>query len=670
MLLSAGAATALAVVTVLAGASSSDQRLLLVSVGWWLIATVDRAAARPARADQPADRATAGEREGEHLAARAAPERDPPQPPVAAAACSRCSPAGSPSSRRRSPASPPASRSSGRSPGAARTRRWRRSRSATARASTCSRTSPLRPMALLRTPGFKASRAANVQRRRHLSMPASGGRADVLIVSLGSTTGLRRADEELAAVAAARRRERRARGRAPPARGAHAALTDLLWARAARAAAGAALARGRRARGHLLDARPPRCCGRGPARSASTRSPPATGPAATALAAPARAPAPAPARRCCCRWSEGALREALGRGAGERPRARRAASRSSPPARRRRSATSPRSPTRPTRARRASTACSRPGGALRRVAGAGAELLVAGASPAQLSAAGHRRSRRSPACASWARWRARSYRALLRRARVFVCAPRREDYGIAQLEALADGCLLVTTPAPGPYAALPLARSLDPRLVGEDLAAALRAALTDPAPPATPSARAPRSRRSRAARATRSSPRSCCRACSASAPQLCPRDACWRPARRVSQARRAVATPQRMFASVSVRWASESITIGTPARAAARAWTSERSRRSGLALISSIVPGARGGREHGVEVDRVGRAALDQAAGRVADRVARAGARSRRSCARSSPARRSRRRCARWRSPSRAARAARPRSRASRRAGC
>jgi len=72
------------------------------------------------------------------------------------------------------------------------------------------------------------------------------------------------------------------------------------------------------------------------------------------------------------------------------------------------------------------------------------------------------------------------YRALLRRARVFVCAPRREDYGIAQLEALADGCQLVTTPAPGPYAALPIARALDPRLVGEDLHAALRAALDDP----------------------------------------------------------------------------------------------------------------------------------------------------------------------------------------------
>ena len=36
--------------------------------------------------------------------------------------------------------------------------------------------------------------------------------------------------------------------------------------------------------------------------------------------------------------------------------------------------------------------------------------------------------------------------------------------------------------APGPYAALPLARALDPRLVGDDLAAAIRAALDDPAP--------------------------------------------------------------------------------------------------------------------------------------------------------------------------------------------
>jgi hypothetical protein len=85
-----------------------------------------------------------------------------------------------------------------------------------------------------------------------------------------------------------------------------------------------------------------------------------------------------------------------------------------------------------------------------------------------------------------------AYRALLRRARVYVTAPRREDYGIAQLEALADGCALVTTEAPGPYAALPLARGLDARLVvpagaGEDrtavdLALALRTALDEPAP--------------------------------------------------------------------------------------------------------------------------------------------------------------------------------------------
>jgi hypothetical protein len=75
-----------------------------------------------------------------------------------------------------------------------------------------------------------------------------------------------------------------------------------------------------------------------------------------------------------------------------------------------------------------------------------------------------------------------AFRALLRRARVFVTAPRREDYGLAQLEALAEGAMLATTPAPGPYAALALARELDPRLVGNDLAGALRAALDDPAP--------------------------------------------------------------------------------------------------------------------------------------------------------------------------------------------
>jgi hypothetical protein len=74
------------------------------------------------------------------------------------------------------------------------------------------------------------------------------------------------------------------------------------------------------------------------------------------------------------------------------------------------------------------------------------------------------------------------FRALLRRARLFVAAPAREDYGIAPLEALADGCMLVTTPATGPYPAAAIARAVDPRLVTDDLAAGIRAALDDPAP--------------------------------------------------------------------------------------------------------------------------------------------------------------------------------------------
>jgi glycosyltransferase involved in cell wall biosynthesis len=73
-----------------------------------------------------------------------------------------------------------------------------------------------------------------------------------------------------------------------------------------------------------------------------------------------------------------------------------------------------------------------------------------------------------------------AYRALLRRSRLYVAAPRREDYGIAQLEALADGCALVTTAAPGPYVALDIARRIDPRLVGADLASAIRLALDAP----------------------------------------------------------------------------------------------------------------------------------------------------------------------------------------------
>jgi glycosyltransferase involved in cell wall biosynthesis len=77
------------------------------------------------------------------------------------------------------------------------------------------------------------------------------------------------------------------------------------------------------------------------------------------------------------------------------------------------------------------------------------------------------------------------YRALLRRSRLYLSAPRWEDFGMAQLEALADGCVLVCLYGRGPYVALPLARALDRRLVARDedgFARAIRVALDDPAP--------------------------------------------------------------------------------------------------------------------------------------------------------------------------------------------
>jgi glycosyltransferase involved in cell wall biosynthesis len=107
------------------------------------------------------------------------------------------------------------------------------------------------------------------------------------------------------------------------------------------------------------------------------------------------------------------------------------------------------------------------------------ELLIAGISAEQLARTGLL-APDEPGVRVLGALPSSEFRALLRRARVFVCAPRREDYGIVQLEALADGCRLVTTAAPGPYAALPIARELDARLVGDDLADALRIALEQP----------------------------------------------------------------------------------------------------------------------------------------------------------------------------------------------
>ena len=105
--------------------------------------------------------------------------------------------------------------------------------------------------------------------------------------------------------------------------------------------------------------------------------------------------------------------------------------------------------------------------------------MVAGASSEELLGAGIDLSG-EPGVRDAGRLPAADYRALARRAQVFVTAPRREDYGQAQLEALADGCLLASTPAPGPYAALGIARRLDAGLVDEDLGAALTRALARP----------------------------------------------------------------------------------------------------------------------------------------------------------------------------------------------
>ena len=61
------------------------------------------------------------------------------------------------------------------------------------------------------------------------------------------------------------------------------------------------------------------------------------------------------------------------------------------------------------------------------------------------------------------------FRAALRSSTAFVHSALWEDFGQAPLEALADGALLVTVPSGGAYEALTLARELDPNLVAGDL---------------------------------------------------------------------------------------------------------------------------------------------------------------------------------------------------------
>jgi glycosyltransferase involved in cell wall biosynthesis len=296
------------------------------------------------------------------------------------------------------------------------------------------------------------------------------GEVDVLIVSLGSTGGLRRADEELAGSLRRAGANTAVVAAVPPRQVRTFALTDLGWALAARRAASAELSR-----------RTPRAV----IYSSTTAALLWPRPGAIRFDAPSAGNRPGRhglwqrplERRRLSRaslllpWSEGGLREApilaarKGRtlvlpvpvdpsAAPEQVRDIAAVTYAANPSKK---------------------GLDRVLAAWRDARSPGEELLVMGADAKelQLATAGVRVVGMLPY---------EEYRGLLRRARVFVCAPRREDYGIAQLEAIADGCMLVTAAAPGPYAALPIARELDARLVGEDIQGALRTALDGPAP--------------------------------------------------------------------------------------------------------------------------------------------------------------------------------------------
>jgi glycosyltransferase involved in cell wall biosynthesis len=290
---------------------------------------------------------------------------------------------------------------------------------------------------------------------------------DVLLVSLGGTAGLREADAELAASLRRAGASVAVAAAAPVREWRTMALIELAWALSARRAA---------ARG--IAAHAPRAI----VYSSSTAALLAPAPGAIRFDAPAAGNRPGrhgvwqrPAERrrfasaaLLVPWSAGALAEAP-RPHGEAVVVPVPVEPSGPPA--------------PERDVAAITYGAHPEkkgldvvlDAWARARAPGEELVVAG-----LDAAAWRGA---PPGVRFAGMLSRQeYRGLLRRARVFVTAPRREDYGIAQLEALADGCALVTAASPGPYAALPVARALDRRLVGGDLAAALRTALDDPTP--------------------------------------------------------------------------------------------------------------------------------------------------------------------------------------------
>lgn len=116
----------------------------------------------------------------------------------------------------------------------------------------------------------------------------------------------------------------------------------------------------------------------------------------------------------------------------------------------------------------------------------GVRLLIAGIPPERARAFLDRRGVALPASAELVGMLPQpEFRDLLSRAHAFVSAVQWEDFGTAPLEALDRGAVLVGAPAGGPFPALALARSLAPEFVARErsaasLARALQAAFAAP----------------------------------------------------------------------------------------------------------------------------------------------------------------------------------------------
>lgn len=113
---------------------------------------------------------------------------------------------------------------------------------------------------------------------------------------------------------------------------------------------------------------------------------------------------------------------------------------------------------------------------------AGGRLLIAGIPADRARAFLDRRGVRLPAGAELVGMLPQpEFRDLLARARVYVSAAAWEDFGIAPLEALDRGAALVCAPAGGPFPALGLARALAPEFVAADRSPAALARAIDAA---------------------------------------------------------------------------------------------------------------------------------------------------------------------------------------------